>query len=87
MKLKAVVGVGWGHTLIKQRDDYLVVDTKTQHIVNKHDNYITACRERDELGRAYLNIYKCLPHSKEITKQRTLSKIQRLSRRLKGEST
>ena len=68
IQVKVLVDIGWGHALIKQEDNYIVVNTKDGIIINTFDNYHDAKDSRDQLGRAWLNITKCYPTKREVIK-------------------
>ena len=68
IQVKVLVDIGWGHTLIKQDDNYIIVNTKDGSIVTEFDNYTDAKASRDVLGRAWLNITKCYPTKREVIK-------------------
>lgn len=68
IQVKVLVDIGWGHALIKQQDNYIVVNTKDGSIVSEFDNYSDAKASRDQLGRAWLNITKCYPTKRVLLK-------------------
>ena len=71
IQVKVLVDIGWGHALVKQDDNYVVVDTKDGSIVAEFDSYNHAKTCRDALGRAWLNVTKCYPTKRQVIQKKT----------------